>query len=77
MDSRQDHAMALFTLATEPPAAVLARMLGDQHLYRSRLAARSIGRLDGLRRRRQPEKPSNPGIHDVAMNALATSDLRR
>ena len=50
----QARSTALFQLATEIPAAILARTLGNQRRLRRPLATDLRRRLDQLRRRRQP-----------------------
>ena len=51
---KRDRSTALFTLATEAPAALLARMFGGPHQGRRPVAASISRGLGRLRRRRQP-----------------------
>ena len=57
--SGQARSTALFGLAAELPAAMLARLLGIHMQRRRLLAARQQRRLDQLRRRLQPSTQSN------------------
>jgi hypothetical protein len=85
--SGQSRSAALFQLATDLPAALLARMLGNPHQRRRRMAARLGRGLDGLRRRHQPPQhqsrsargrhPAHPnlrGIQTVAISDVARED---
>ena len=73
---RADRAAALFTLAAELPAAILARTLGISIRTAVQLAENRLRRLDDLRRRPQPP-PSGEPDQNPAMTVTMTQRLSR